>query len=243
MTEINTQIEPALKTAATINRTAGDWLRQFSPYGVFTTDKDLVVTGWNQWMAIHSQMRPEAAVGRDLLDICPDLVERKMDRFFRAALLGQTVVLSHRLHEHLISMKPGPGGKAFTHMPQSATISPLHQNGNVMGIIVYIEDVSERVQRERELEDHITELQATMKQVKTLKGLLPICSYCKNIRDDKGYWSRLEAYFGEHANVDFSHSICPACAKKHFPDMDLFEDEQVRSNKKEADNGKNTGCR
>ena len=53
--------------------------------------------------------------------------------------------------------------------------------------------------------------------IKTLKGLLPICSHCKNIRDDKGYWHKVEEYLHQHSDIEFSHSLCPDCLKKYYP--------------------------
>ncbi len=61
-------------------------------------------------------------------------------------------------------------------------------------------------------------------KVKRLSGLLPICSHCKKIRDDKGYWKQIETYIHEHSEAEFSHSICKECAKKHYPDMNLYDD-------------------
>ena len=66
----------------------------------------------------------------------------------------------------------------------------------------------------------ITELQKAITRVRTLSGLLPICSSCKKIRDDKGYWNRLETYIQDHSDAAFSHGICPECFKKIYPDMD-----------------------
>ena len=57
----------------------------------------------------------------------------------------------------------------------------------------------------------VRELEAALAQVKQLQGLLPICSYCKKVRDDKNYWQRVEGYFAEHTEVRFSHGICPDC--------------------------------
>lgn len=57
----------------------------------------------------------------------------------------------------------------------------------------------------------ISELQEALRQVKTLKGLIPICSFCKKIRDDRGYWNRLEQYLSTHSEADFTHGICPEC--------------------------------
>jgi len=65
----------------------------------------------------------------------------------------------------------------------------------------------------------INELENALSEVKTLSGLLPICSSCKRIRDDKGYWNQIENYIHERSNAQFSHSICPDCIKKLYPDM------------------------
>lgn len=63
------------------------------------------------------------------------------------------------------------------------------------------------------------ELQNALEEVQTLKGFLPICSYCHNIRDDKGYWEKIDKYIADHSNVQFSHGMCPTCMKKEFPDI------------------------
>jgi CheY-like chemotaxis protein len=69
-----------------------------------------------------------------------------------------------------------------------------------------------RMEDERNLLVH--RLQDALEHVRTLSGMLPICSYCKKIRDDKGYWNQLEAYLIEHTNTEFTHGICPDCAAK-----------------------------
>jgi len=61
------------------------------------------------------------------------------------------------------------------------------------------------------------ELKEALENVKTLKGLLPICANCKKIRDDKGYWQAVETYFRKHADVEFSHGLCPDCLEKLYP--------------------------
>jgi AmiR/NasT family two-component response regulator len=70
----------------------------------------------------------------------------------------------------------------------------------------------------------ILELQEALAQVRTLSGLLPICSSCKMIRDDEGYWNQLEAYIQDHSEVVFSHGLCPECAKKLYPE--IFGDDE-----------------
>ena len=73
-----------------------------------------------------------------------------------------------------------------------------------------------RAQQERER--LISELREALAKVKKLSGLLPMCASCKKIRDDKGYWNQLEAYVRDHSEADFSHGICPECAKKLYPE-------------------------
>ncbi len=63
----------------------------------------------------------------------------------------------------------------------------------------------------------IRELREALEKVQLLSGLLPICSYCKKIRDDEGYWTQVEEYITSHSDATFSHGICPACIEKHFP--------------------------
>jgi hypothetical protein len=72
--------------------------------------------------------------------------------------------------------------------------------------------------------DKVTEeLKKALYEVKTLRGILPLCSYCKKIRDDKGYWEKVDVYLQKHSQADISHSICPECAKEHYPDLDIHE--------------------
>ena len=65
----------------------------------------------------------------------------------------------------------------------------------------------------------MTEIKQASDHIKTLQGMLPICSACKNIRDDEGYWNRIESYISEHSEVKFTHSICPDCTKKLYPEL------------------------
>ena len=76
----------------------------------------------------------------------------------------------------------------------------------------------------KELARQVTELQSALAQIKTLRGLLPICMYCKKIRDDKQYWQQVEGYISEHSEAQFSHGICPDCYKKYFqPELDKLK--------------------
>ncbi|MBS0661046.1 MAG: GAF domain-containing protein [Verrucomicrobia bacterium] len=70
-----------------------------------------------------------------------------------------------------------------------------------------------------ELRRQARELAELLAEVKALQGLLPICAHCKGIRDDAGYWQSVEEYLRAHGDLDFTHSICPACFEKHYPEI------------------------
>ena len=67
------------------------------------------------------------------------------------------------------------------------------------------------------------ELEKAIEEIKQLSGLLPICASCKKIRDDKGYWNRLEAYIEKHSEASFSHSMCPECSDKLYGDQEWYK--------------------
>jgi hypothetical protein len=86
--------------------------------------------------------------------------------------------------------------------------------GKVTSIVMVSRDITKRKRAEAERETMIRELTTALAEVKALTGLLPICSYCKNIRDDKGYWKKVEQYISEHTGAEFTHGICHECADK-----------------------------
>ncbi len=112
-------------------------------------------------------------------------------------------------------------------------------NGNIFGTICVLDNKEnpfgnryEKVLLEFRdvIETHLSllvaneQLKKALAEVKILRGMLPICSICKNVRDDKGYWKKIESYIQQHSEARFSHSICPDCAKKHYPDFDLYDE-------------------
>ena len=74
-------------------------------------------------------------------------------------------------------------------------------------------------QIDKEKSKLIVELQKALAEVKTLSGFLPICASCKKIRDDRGYWNKIEVYIEKHSAVEFTHGICPQCARKLYPEF------------------------
>jgi len=86
-------------------------------------------------------------------------------------------------------------------------------------ILSLLFDITERQQVENERARLISELQKALSEVNVLSGLIPICASCKKIRDDKGYWNRIESYIEAHSAAEFSHGICPECTKKLYPNF------------------------
>lgn len=80
-------------------------------------------------------------------------------------------------------------------------------------------DLMELCSLNKELQIRKQELEKSLAEIKTLRGILPICANCKKIRDDKGYWNQIESYIYEHSEAEFSHGICPECMKKLYPDF------------------------
>jgi PAS domain S-box-containing protein len=104
-------------------------------------------------------------------------------------------------------------GEAF--VVEASVSSVTSASGEPVGRMASFFDITERKILEDDLEK---KLQDALDQIKVLSGILPICSSCKKIRDDKGHWDQIEAYIKEHSEADFSHGICPDCAKKLYPE-------------------------
>ena len=102
----------------------------------------------------------------------------------------------------------------------SLTISPVkNASGQILGASSIARDITERKREEAERVQLIHELTSALQRVKTLSGLLPICAACKKIRDDRGYWQSVEVYIRDHSDAEFSHSICPECMTRQYPEM------------------------
>ncbi|MCX5900702.1 MAG: PAS domain S-box protein, partial [Proteobacteria bacterium] len=98
------------------------------------------------------------------------------------------------------------------------TISPMkNELGQIEGTSTIARDITSRKLTEKQRDELLGSLQDALANVKTLSGLLPICSACNKIRNDAGHWERIETYIRERSDADFTHSICPDCAKKLYP--------------------------
>jgi signal transduction histidine kinase len=119
--------------------------------GILTVDGDLVVTGWNRWLAVASGTAAGAAVGRPLFDVFAELRQGPAEGALRRALAGMTTVWAHQFHRYFLPLPPPSGHDRFARMQQSARILPMMRDGRVDGVLVLVQDVTERVAREEEL--------------------------------------------------------------------------------------------
>ena len=102
------------------------------------------------------------------------------------------------------------------------TVKPiLNDWGEVETVICTSKNITKRKLAEDALKKERDKLMKALKEIKTLSGLLPICASCKKIRDDKGYWNQMEGYIQQHSDAQFSHGMCPDCAKKMYPYLDI----------------------
>lgn len=109
------------------------------------------------------------------------------------------------------------------HLWTRSICQPEIVNGKTVKLRGAFQDITEQKRAEEEREKLVSDLQQAVQEIKTLEGIVPICSYCKNIRDDKGYWNRLESYIETHSDASFSHSICPDCEEKYFGEEEWYK--------------------
>lgn len=97
----------------------------------------------------------------------------------------------------------------------------LNEDGEVETVICASKNITSRKLAEIALEEERDKLKKALEEIHTLTGLLPICSSCHSIRDEKDHWGRFEEYVQKHSEAKFSHTLCPNCAKKLYPDLDI----------------------
>ena len=123
----------------------------------------------------------------------------------------------HKVQEVDFKLKRKDGSEVWCSISGQAIDKSVPANLD-NGVLWVIKDITDRKTVEQEKENLIQDLQKALAEIRSLQGIVPICSHCKKIRDDSGYWKALESYIQEHSEASFSHGICPDCAKKYFPD-------------------------
>jgi PAS domain S-box-containing protein len=150
---------------------------------------------------------PEQMKGMHMKDVLGPIYELNLPHAL-AALRGEKQVFERR---SLL-----PDGR-YRH--GIATYTPDIVDGVVRGFSVHVADVTVLRDREAALEQAMRDRDAALAEARTLRGLLPICAFCKDIRDESGTWQQMESYVSKRSGAQFSHGLCPACAKKHYGDL------------------------
>jgi len=149
-------VTDATPSAALLLATASRlWFEDLAERGIVVTDTELVVRAWNGWLVKQTGIAAEGAIGRSLLEVIPTIAARGLDEHYRRALLGEVRVLAHTFHKVLIPVIPAGANAAAGDVSQTARIAPLESEGQIIGTITVVEDVSERIVTERELRNQI----------------------------------------------------------------------------------------
>jgi PAS domain S-box-containing protein len=177
---------------------------------IFSQTMDGVITTWNSGAAELFGYAADEVVGKPASIIIPESLQKSTAEVFEDLRKGQPI-------EPFETVRVGKGG---ANLEVYVAISPIKTpEGKLLGASSISYDITERKKIEADRTRMIEQLNDTLSKVKTLRGLLPICAQCKKIRDDKGYWQKLETFVHEHSDAEFSHSICPDCMEKLYPDF------------------------
>jgi len=177
---------------------------------VIGMDEHGVITNWNPRAEVIFGWTAGEAIGKKLSEVVipPQYREAHIRGLRHFLATGQGPVLNRRI-EITALRRDG------TEFPVELSILPL-KVGTSYRFNAFIADISERLRAKEELERMVRDLMDALTQVKTMKGLLPICASCKKIRTDEGYWKNIEAYIEEHSEASFTHGICQDCAQKLY---------------------------
>jgi len=183
-----------------------------TPNAVIIADCDFNIVYWNEGSEKMLGYAEEEAIGRSV-----SLITAKQFKVIhtpeRAKAIdpGSSAALTQTIESYALT-------KDGTELPVEISTS-LWREGDEMFFGAIMRDITLRKHNEQKREELIGQLQKALGEIKTLSGLLPICSSCKKIRDDQGYWSKIETYISTHSEAEFTHGICPECAKKLYPDF------------------------
>lgn len=154
---------------------------------------------------------PQEILGKTVYDLMPPgeskLVAEKMAALIRE---GKPIIALENINLHkdgrLVVLETN--GRPY-----------FDADGNLQGYRGTDRDITDRKREEDVREKLIAELRQALAKVRTLSGMLPICAACKKIRDDQGYWNQIESYIETHSDAEFSHGLCPECAKRLYPEF------------------------
>jgi len=166
---------------------------------------DVVVTsnGQEAWEVLQREDAPQMAILDWMMPIMDGLEVCRKVRAREGGPFVYIIILTAKGRKEDITTGLGAGGDDYVTKPFNA--KELHARVQVGVRIINLQN---------SLVEHVGKLQDALSRVKQLQGMLPICAYCKKIRNDRNYWQQVENYISEHSEVKFSHGICPECYEK-----------------------------
>ena len=190
-------------------------------HGIMESSKDVIIFALDRqyryvaFNGIHCQTIKriwgvDIALGTSMLEYIKYPEDRlKAKNNFDRALSGESFVLMEEYGDETISRR-----YYLNHYNPT-----INEKGEIIGLNLFLIDITEQKRLEIEREKIIKKLQNALAEIKTLRGILPLCSFCKKIRDDSGYWEQVDTYISRHSEADISHSICPECFMKNYPEQ------------------------
>jgi PAS domain S-box-containing protein len=165
-----------------------------------------IIKSWNPGAQRLFGYRKEEMLQRSILQLYPEGSE------------NEEITIQGKLKrgEHIQNYETVRRHKNGDLIPVLLTISPVrNDSGQIIGASHIARDMAARRQRDAQAA-LIEQLQSALAEMKALRGFIPICAHCKNIRDERGHWHGLEYYLGRHSSARFSHGVCPTCLDKHY---------------------------
>lgn len=182
--------------------------------------RGLIVAVSNYWLTNMNYTREEV-IGRPLTNFLTE--ESKLF----AKLIAYPYFLEHGYVQD-ISYQIVKKNRELMDVTLSA-IAEKDEAGNFLRSLAVLIDVTARKKAEAAQEKLIRKLRKALDEITSLRGILPLCSFCKRVRDDKGYWEQVDIYIAKHSPAEISHSICPECLKKHYPAFGQKNRKHVKS--------------
>jgi PAS domain S-box-containing protein len=185
-----------------------------SPISIIITDQSGIIEYANSEFQTLTGYRQEESVGQ-----YPSILKsgEQSDQFYKD--LWDTIKVGE-VWQGTIKNKKKNGDFYW----ESAVIAPIKNNHDeIINFVALKKDITEQRLAEMEKEKLIVELQDALENIKTLRGLIPICANCKKIRDDEGFWNHIESYIEKHSKVQFSHGVCEECAEELYGDTKWYK--------------------
>lgn len=186
-------------------------LRSASEFAVITTGTDLKINYYNPMAERIFGKSASEAVGTRLHELRVD----GSTPFSRVETALKEIGAGGE-HVYMMTMETPAGVRNI----EARVFGIFDGAGRLIGYANFSRDVTDAIRFAEERDRLIERLQEAVGSVKTLSGLLPICSYCKKIRDDRGQWSQIETYIRKRSEAEFTHSICPECVRKELDGLD-----------------------